>query len=510
VFVPHHPRHRAPHRTLHRAPRLGAAAWLLAAAALAGCTAAGPDFVKPPPTAPDDWTSWRSADASLRGNALADAALPGAWWQAFGDPLLDRLQQRAVDASPDVLTATLHVAQARAQRGTVAAQAGPELKADAAISRQRQSAYGAGTRMLDALGGNREALAQFLSAPFTLYQAGFDAAWEPDLWGRVRRSLEAADADLAREAALLDLARLTLASDVARNYFELRTTQRQIRLAREEVAVMADRLGLLAAQARGGLIDDVPVERQRADLAALRAQLPALLEQEGAAINRIALLLGERPGALREELTAPAAEAHAALPSLALGLPSEVALRRPDVRAAEARLRSATAAIGIASAELYPSIRLGARVGIESYLGSRLSDWDSRTWSLGPSIDLPLFDRGRRKGVVQLRELQQQEAAVNHRQTVLRAWQEIDDALSGYAAQQQQVRELEARAQSTRAAYDLARERQAGGLVDFVVVLDAQRAELQVRRDLADAQGRLNLRYVTINKVLGNAPRGTS
>lgn len=492
-----------------RSPRLGLASGLLALA-LVGC-AAGPDFVKPAPAAPDDWTSWRSADDTLRQPAGIAQAMPASWWRAFGDPVLDRLERRAFDASPDLRSAALRFAQARAQRSTVAAQRGPEVDLGAGATRQRQSENGAATRVYGAFGGaspgfDTSTLIGLLSQPHTLYQAGFDASWELDLWGRVRRSVEAADADVAGQAALLDLARLSLASDVARNYLELRTVQRQIRLLREDIAGLEDRLGLLDARARSGVIDHLDLDRQRAELAALQAQLPGLLAQEGAGINQIALLLGERPGALRDELSPQAAEGKTALPDLALGLPSDVAWRRPDIRAAEARLHSATANIGVARADLYPSVRLGAGFGYESYLRGEFSDWGSRTWSVGPSLNLPLFDHGRRKSVLQLRELQQQEAAVNYQQTVLKAWQEIDDALSAYTAEQQQARQLEARVQSAGDAYRLAQARYDAGLTDFLAVIDAQRGHLQARRDLVSSQGRLDTRFVTVNKVLGNIP----
>jgi len=237
----------------------------------------------------------------------------------------------------------------------------------------------------------------------------------------------------------------------------------------------------------------------------IKAQLPGLLAQESVSANQIALLLGERPGALRETLMAHAADdGKAALPDLTLGLPSEVALRRPDIRAAEARLHRATANIGVARADLYPSIRLGARFGSESYLSGEFFAWGSRTWSIGPTLNLPLFDGGRRRSIVQLRELEQQEAAVSYQQTVLKVWQEIDDALSAYTAEQQQAQQLEARVRSAGDAYQLAQARYEGGTVDFIAVLDSQRSFLQARRDLAVSEGRLNTRYVTINKAVAN------
>jgi NodT family efflux transporter outer membrane factor (OMF) lipoprotein len=495
-----------PHR---QSPRLASCFFMLA---LAGCTA-GPDFVKPAPEAPDDWTSWRSGDVSLRVSADVARMLPARWWKTFGDPALDRLEERAFEISPNLRAALLRFAQARVLRVSAASGRVPEVDIGANAARQRQSERGAAARLYDTLGDSpagsalgASQLPGLLSEPFALYQVGFDASWELDLWGRVGRSIEAADADIDQQAALLGLARLSLASEVARNYFELRTAQRQISLMREDIAALQDRLGLLEARARGGILDHDVLERQRADLATMKAQLPPLLAQEGESANQIALLLGERPGALWAELSPRAADAKPELPDLALGLPSEAALRRPDIRAAEARLHGATARIGIAMADLYPSIRIGAKFGYESYLSGEFSDWGSRVWSIGPGINLPVFDNGRRKSVVLLRELQQQEAAVNYQQTVLKAWQEIDDALSAYSAERQRTRELQMRARSADEVWRFARARYDAGISDFIAVLDARRGHLQALRDLAASEGRLNARYVAINKAIGNTP----
>jgi outer membrane protein TolC len=298
---------------------------------LAGCTV-GPDFVPPTAAAPDDWTSWRSGDDSLRRPVAATDTLPTDWWRAYGDPVLDRLQKRAFEASPDLQTAALHFAQARVQRRVVGSPGVPEVGFSGAMARQRSSEYGAGTRLIDAIADDRDPLVDILSEPFTLYQAGFDASWEIDLWGRVRRAVEAAEADVTRQAALLDYSRLSVTSEVARNYLEMRTTQRQIAVAREDLTVLEGRLALIEALARSGVADYLDLQRQRIEVATLRARLPGLREQEAARANQIALLLGERPGGLRAALAPRAAHPHPALPALALGLPSEVALRRPDIR----------------------------------------------------------------------------------------------------------------------------------------------------------------------------------
>jgi NodT family efflux transporter outer membrane factor (OMF) lipoprotein len=483
--------------------------WLSGVIALvmAGCASGAPKYVKPEPKAPPDWMTWRSGDASLHEPLDTSETLPENWWAPFSDPVLDELQRQAVQASPDLKTAALHFAQSRVQRQTVSPQHGLEGNLNASAAGRRESEVGAGVRLIDVLGADPAKIAPLIAQPYGFYQVGFDVSWELDLWGRISSSIEQADADIARQGALLDLARVSLASDVARSFFDVRTIQRQIRVTRDEIAAMQDRLSIIEAQAEGGLLDGLSVERQRADLSALKAQLPPLLAHEASSGNELALLLGDHPGALTSRLAPTEKERTIALPDLTLGLPSELASRRPDIAAAEARLRGATAGIGIARAALYPSIRLGARFGSESYLGSDFLSWGSRIWSFGPSLDLPLFDRGRRKSVVQLRELEQQEAAIVYQTTVLTAWKEIDDALTGYTAEQQQFRELTLREQSARQAYDLAQARYDGGAVDFVTVLDNQRALLQATFDKAGSEGRLLVRFVAINRALGNAPK---
>jgi NodT family efflux transporter outer membrane factor (OMF) lipoprotein len=298
---------------------------------------------------------------------------------------------------------------------------------------------------------------------------------------------------------------LAVQSELARNYFELRTAQRQLRIARADVGASEETLALVRARADGGLTTDLDVRRQAAQAADLRARLPQLLALEARATNQITLLLGERPGALQTQLAGPADGPAGALPDLSPGLPSEVALRRPDIRRAEAQLHAATASIGLAMADLYPRITLGANFGFESVASRSFGEWGSRQWSVGPSLQLPLFDGGRRRSTVTLRELQQQEAAVAYQQTVLKAWHEIDDALSAYAAERQRHLQLADKERQSRDAWDLARVRYEHGLTDFLVQLDAQRTLLQAQRDQVDSAGRLAMDLVLLTKALGGA-----
>lgn len=484
---------------------------LAAAMALAGC-AAGPDYRPPAAQAPDDWTTWRSGDAALRqAQALAGraGASPIEDAAVFHDPVLADLQARVLAANTDVRTAALRFAQSRMQRHMSAAQRGPEVGVRGGVSRQRQSEYGSATRLIDAVAppGSRDELVSVLAEPFTVYEAGFDASWELDLWGRVRRTVEAADANVQAAAATLAQTRLAMLAELARAYFELRGAQAQLALLREDIEAAGDGLDVVLAQAQGGLATDFDVARQRTLLAELRAAQPPLLDQEAQLSSRIALLAGERPGGLRDELaprpTAQMAAKDADLPTLDLGLPSELALRRPDIQAALARLHAATADIGVAIADLYPRIVLGASFGLESTARSHVDDWGSRQWRIGPSLDLPLFDQGRRRATVQLRQLQQQEAAVAYQRAVLDAWHEIDTALAAYAAERGRHAELVHKLQASEQADALAQSSYAGGLTDFLPVLEARRAVIQARRDQVRSVADLAVRLAGLRKALG-------
>ena len=478
---------------------------------LSGC-AVGPDHKPAEVRTPADWTAWHGGSPALLGAERQGASTGGIAsgdWKAFDDPVLDRLEAMVLASNPDLQTAALRFAQSRVQRTTTAAQQGPQVNASAGVTRQRQSESGAATRMIDALGSsvsNRDQLIHTLSEPYNLYQAGFDASWEIDLWGRVRRAIEAADADASASSALLRQARLSVQAELARNYFELRGTQRELRIARADIAAAAESLELVQARADGGLVTDLDPMRQRALVAELRARIPALLLQEADATNRITLLAGAAPGALNTELADTAtgdALDTPALPALALGQPAELARRRPDIAAAEAQLHAATARIGVAVADLYPRVTLGAGFGYESVGSERFGEWGSRQWHVGPSISLPIFDNGRRRGTVELRELQQQEAAVAFQQTVLKAWHEIDSALTAYAAERQRQTELAERERRGRDALVLAAARYKGGLTDLGVELDARRALLQARRDQAQSASRLAVGLVAVYKALG-------
>ncbi|MCJ2181437.1 efflux transporter outer membrane subunit [Novosphingobium sp. 1949] len=480
-----------------------------AALLLVGACTMGPDFAKPQVAAPADWSSWRSGDAALHEALPHGAALPESWWTLWGDPVLDGLEARALAANANLASAALHFAEARLERQSAGSALLPQVDAKGSVTRNRLSENGSSTRLFDVIGtsAERDEMAKFLANPFTLFQGGFDAGWEPDLWGKVRRSLEAGDAHVAGEAALLDLTRLSVASEVARAYVALRTVQRQIGYTRQDIAALSEREAIVDARVAGGLEDHTALETEHNQLAALRANLPTLQASEAQWLNALAVLVGDHPGTLQGLLGDAGAALPRTEPDFSPGLPSQVALARPDVRAALAQLHAATAQIGVAQADLYPSIRLGGSFALESYKSENLFDWGSRSWSIGPSLDLPLFDGGRRRAVVKLRKLEQREAAVAFQNTVLKAWQDIDDALNGYAAERQRHAALSARLASAERTLALVEAQNAAGNVNALPVLDAQRGVLAARRDLVACEGDLRTRFIAINKAIGNGPR---
>lgn len=321
---------------------------IMSAALLSAC-AVGPDFKAPQPDLPQQW----------RSSAVTNNEVETQWWKQFHDATLDELVQRALSSNAEVQIAMLRVAQSRVQRGATAGARWPNVDASGAYQRERQSENGTTTRMIDLIApaGNRDQIVSLLSEPFSVYQGGFDVGWELDLWGRVRRSLEAADASVRLSEADLRDAQLSLIAEIVRGYLELRGVQEQLRIATADAAASADLVELTEYRVNGGLVDQLDLATQRARLADARASIPPLRQQEVQLLSALAVLLNVQPGALDTQLAA-AAPTFALPPTIASGVPSEIARRRPDIRRAEAQLHAATAEIGIAVADLYPRFTL--------------------------------------------------------------------------------------------------------------------------------------------------------
>ena len=483
------------------------AAALAVAALCTACSTVGPDYQPPAVVqdAPPSYAQRHAGSPLLAAPSSADAAaLPADPWGALGGDALKALQQRARERNADIATAALKLAQARTQRDVAASRAGPTLGFNGAIERQRQSQTDPSTRILQIFppAAQQEAL-DIIGTPYTLYQAGFDASWELDLWGRVRRSVEAAEADDAAAAALLADVRSSIDAEVARAWLDLASARQQIAVLQRQRTSADDLLALLAARQRHGLVDASAALRQRSVVDDLASRLPPLLETEASAWRRIELLCGDMPGSLAAQLGAPGGSPKAApWPALALGLPSTLAARRPDITAAAAQLHAATASVGIAVAELYPRVMLGAGVGSVSVGSSNFATSASQQWWFGASVDLPLFDGGRRRAAVTQRELQMQQASVAFRQTVVSAWHDVDAAVARYEAERRRGDELQRKLAASDEAFALARVRYQRGLSDETPLLETERTRLEAEREAILSHAQQGLALVAVYKAL--------
>jgi NodT family efflux transporter outer membrane factor (OMF) lipoprotein len=336
---------------------------------------------------------------------------------------------------------------------------------------------------------------------FNIWQYGLNASWEVDLWGQVRRSLEAAQAGVALSEAERNGVALAIATETAADYLRLRGVQATLAVTRQNLNIARQSQELTRTRFENGVTTNLDTANAAAQVATIEARLPLLEAEESQLINALSYLLGQEPHALSQELGQPRD-----LPNppraVPVGLPSELARRRPDIQKAEAALHRATAAVGMAQADFYPRISLGANMGFQALNGSDLGLWSARQWSVGPSLYLPIFQGGRLTGTLELRERQQQEAALNYRRTVLAAWHEVDDALVSYSAEQRHHAALEQAVNQNRIALETARARYKEGAIDFINVLNVQRELIQTQSALVDSATRVSTDLVKVYKTL--------
>jgi NodT family efflux transporter outer membrane factor (OMF) lipoprotein len=430
------------------------------------------------------------------------------WWALFQDPKLTALEKRVASENLDVQAAGLRVAESRAQLGIARAAEFPTLNGNASFTRQKSSNVGVFASAPTALGANGASgksaggLTGHTLSPFNVYQFGFDASWELDLWGGVKRSVESAVAtslasEDARRAVLL-----TSLAEVARDYIQLRGVQEQLRIARDNVRIAEENLRLTQQRAAGGVTTDLDVANASAQLRTTTAQIPSLEQQEAELINALSLLLGQPPNALRVEL-ATSQPVPPVPPRVPVGFPSELARRRPDIRQAEEQLHAATADIGVAVANFYPSVTLSGSVGLQALQPGHVFDLNARQYAFGPGLTIPLFEAGRLRSTLNLRKAQQQEAAINYQKAVLQAWHDVDNALTAYKAEQDRRNELLGAVAESRRALALAQSRYQQGVADFLTVLDAQRTLLGAQQQLASSTTTVSSNLVALYKALG-------
>jgi NodT family efflux transporter outer membrane factor (OMF) lipoprotein len=467
-----------------------------------GCTV-GPDYQPPAVAVPAAYGSGDQTGAAGADMAQADMAQ---WWQAFGDPVLDGLVTRALEANLDLRQAAARVAQARAAERAVAAGRGPSVNASAQAGANRLSENSLPAGLVDLGGGNGGGTPSGgLGLPgeaFATFQAGFDASWEIDLFGGQRRAEEAARArSEAAEWSQRD-AEVLLVAEVANTYQQYRALQRRVAVADETLDSERALLEFIAVRTGHGLVTTLDARSQEREIAQLAAQREDLAAETAVRVHALGTLLGLAPDALAAELAgAPAgAPATVAVPA---GLPSELLQRRPDIRAAERELAAASANIGVATADLYPKFSLTGALQLASRALTSLLEADSILASGTGRLSLPLVGAGASRATVEQREARADEAVLAYQGEVLGALRDVEDALTRLAADRRRAEQLRAAELAARDAADTSAVRYRNGVVAYLEVLTAQQALLSARDTLTQAEAAVAQDEVALFKALG-------
>jgi len=454
-----------------------------------GCTV-GPDYQSPEITAAPRRTPLETVDVPSR---TVEGKIDSAWWKSFRDSKLSSLVERLVAQNLDLKTAAERVIQSVAQRQVAASQGLPQIEGQSLTTYNRQSPNGPLSLLTPAPGAPLE---------YALFRDGLTSSWQLDLFGRVRRAVEAADANTLAAVENRHGVALAAVAELAQSYIQLRGTQNRLGIAKRNLRLAEENVELVNTRFGNGVATTLDVAQARAQQATIAATLPPMRIQEAELINAIGLLLGDAPRALEAEL-----HRSQILPrvprKVPVGLPGTLIRRRPDVREAEARLHEATAQTGVAVASFYPDVTLNGAASVESLRLTNLFSPTSAAFSVGPSISLPIFAGGQLRGVLELRESRQREAAIFFQKTVLLAWKEVDDALTAYREAQHRRADVSRSVTENQAALQAARQRYSEGAIDFLNVITTQAQLLQSEIDLADSDTRIATDLVNLYRALG-------
>jgi len=461
----------------------------LAAATLAGCAAVGPDYAGPPASTATEVTQFPSSP--IADLTLVSTAPAAAWWRALNDAELDALMEAALSANYDLCVAVANVEAARAALDVTATRRRPTVDANATVQESRNA-----SALVPQLNPDN-ALPTLTNASF-----GLDLSWELDLFGRIRRSIEAATAEVGSQEALRNGVVTAVLGRVARAYMDLRGAQTRLDVAQRNVAVQRQTLELVTLLNTEGAATELDAARARTQLLTSQATIPSLLAQTTGALNRLTTLTARPPGALSQTLAA-----HAPLPPMpefvVLGTPADLLRRRPDVQAAERRLAAASAQIGVATADLLPTVSIGARVGVGAAPLSGLTSAGAPFFGIGPALSWNLFDRE----AIYARIRQQDSAAAanmaRYEAAVTSAFEEVDSAVNAWLNERDRRAQLQSARDASQRAHELARLRYREGVEDFLTVLDAERSLLSIDDQLAQSEINLAQQLISIYLALG-------
>jgi NodT family efflux transporter outer membrane factor (OMF) lipoprotein len=456
---------------------------------LIGCTV-GPDYQSPE-------AREESRRSALDGESVPSRTVEGAidtvWWKSFRDSELSLLVERLAAQNLDLKTAAERVVQSVAQRRVAAAQGLPHIEGQSLSTYNRVSPNGPISEFVPAPGSTLD---------YAHFQDGLTSAWQLDLFGRVRRAVEAADANTLAAVENRHGVALAAVAELAQSYMQLRGTQNRLEIAKRNLRLSEENVELVNTRFRNGVATTLDMAQARAQQATIAATVPPLRAREAELINAIGLLLGEAPRALEAQLRR--ARIIPRVPrKVPVGLPGTSVRRRPDVREAEARLHQATAQTGVAVANFYPDVTLNGAVSVESLHLSNLFTPASTAFTVGPSISIPIFEGGQLRGALALSESRQREAAVFFQETVLRAWKEVDDALTDYREAQRRRIDVARSVSENQSALQAARQRYSEGATNFLDVTSTQAQLLQSENDLSDSDTQIATDLVNLYRALG-------
>lgn len=454
---------------------------IIALAMISGCAAVGPDYRTPDTQAPQNWHT--PLDNGLKGK-MTDPQTLAEWWTTLNDAVLNDLIRKAIAGNLDLKDARARVREARANRHISRAELFPGIDATGSFKKSQSS---------ETSGGGIET---------DLSSVGFDASWELDLFGGIRRSVEAATADLEASREDLHDVLVSLLAEVALNYIDVRTYQSRLDAAEGNLKAQQETFRLTELRCQAGLTTELAVQQAKYNMESTRAEIPALKAGLDEAMNNVAVLLGKQPGAAHAQLS-DAAPIPIIPKQVAVGVPAEALRHRPDVRRSERELAAQTARVGVAVADLYPKLSLTGTIGLESLSLSDLVSAGSRTYSFGPSITWPVFNAGAIRSEIEVQSALQEQALVQYETTVLGALKEVENSLMAYTQEQSRTKALREATEAARQAALLAEQQYNAGLIEFTDVLDAQRSLLSFQDQLAQSEGTAVGNVVRLYKALG-------
>jgi multidrug efflux system outer membrane protein len=481
----------------------------LAAATLAiltGCKV-GPNFKAPQEPVPDQYSGTATAAPQVTADAPPESSF---WWQQFHDPQLDALEDKAATGNLDLKAAYLRIVESRVQVQSARAQGLPSLNASASYNREELGLAGiVKSQHIDTSSPAAGGLISQLEKPVNLYQLGFDASWELDLFGKVRRSVEAADAQALNAVESRNDVLISLQAEVAQTYFQLRAGQALRQIIADQIAAQRDVVDLIQSRQQHGLAGEADVATAQAQLANLQSTLPPYEQSVATSKHALAVLTGQNPEAMDAEF-AESGTLPAVPGVIPVGLPSTLARRRPDIRASEAALHAATAQIGVAVSEFFPDITLSGTLGLRNLSPGYLFQWDSKFYTLGPTVSIPLFHGGALDANVKLSRAQAAEAALSYRKSVLTALQEVEDGLTSLQQDALRTAALQESVDANQRALDVDLNAYNHGLTTYISVLTVQLQTVQAKQQLAQAQLTQNTDLVKLYKALGGGWEGAA